>query len=213
MAIKMYKNRTITAYFVESDAHYTLGIDVTPTDSGRIALKPPQPEEGYIVNKRITVTAIASAGYEFSHWEGDLTGSTNPVSILMDGDKTITAVFGAYYTLVVNTNPIGAGRVTLEPSQPAEGYFQGTRVTITAIARDGYRFDHWSGALSGTENPTHLTVLSNTPVAANFTKPFPWWVVAAVIGGIGSILIVGAFLLLIIKRGLKIFAESTPTEE
>jgi hypothetical protein len=32
-------------------------------------------------------------GYEFSHWEGDIKGSTNPAIISMDRDKTITAVF------------------------------------------------------------------------------------------------------------------------
>ena len=30
-------------------------------------------------------------GYTFSNWSGDLTGNANPVTIVMDADKTITA--------------------------------------------------------------------------------------------------------------------------
>ncbi|MBL7119395.1 MAG: hypothetical protein ISS53_01775 [Dehalococcoidia bacterium] len=147
----------------------------------------------------VTVTAIAADGYEFDHWEGDLTGSDNPVSIEMGGNKTITAIFSAYFGLSVEVEPTGGGTVTLEPSQPAEGYVAGTEVTVTAIAADGYRFDHWSGALSGSENPTTLIMVSGKEVAANFTKPFPWWgmMLAGVTGGA---LISLAFYLLVIRR-------------
>jgi len=212
MNIKMYKNSTITAWFAETDAHYTLGIDVAPNEGGRIFLTPSPPAGGYIANKRITVTAIASAGYKFSHWEGDLTESTNPISILMDGDKTITAVFGAYYTLVANANPIGTGRITLEPSQPAEGYFQGTRVTITAIAKDGYAFDDWSGALSGSENPATITIDSDEGVMAHFAKegffPFPWWWLL-----VGGGVIIGILLcFLIIGRLLSLATSGSKAE-
>ncbi|MDZ7808783.1 MAG: hypothetical protein U5K71_16985 [Gracilimonas sp.] len=29
----------------------------------------------------------------FSHWEGNIEGSENPVTIEVDGEKTVTAVF------------------------------------------------------------------------------------------------------------------------
>ena len=42
---------------------------------------------------QVQVTATADTGYQFSVWTGDATGSTNPITITMDADKTITASF------------------------------------------------------------------------------------------------------------------------
>ncbi|MEF9426772.1 MAG: hypothetical protein L0956_06225, partial [Candidatus Mariimomonas ferrooxydans] len=42
---------------------------------------------------QVQVTATADSGYQFSSWTGDATGSTNPITITMDADKTITANF------------------------------------------------------------------------------------------------------------------------
>jgi hypothetical protein len=41
----------------------------------------------------ITLEALADAGYNFMEWEGDLSGNENPVTLTMDDNKTITAVF------------------------------------------------------------------------------------------------------------------------
>jgi hypothetical protein len=41
----------------------------------------------------VTLTANAEPGWYFDHWEGDLEGSENPDTLVMDGDKTVTAVF------------------------------------------------------------------------------------------------------------------------
>ena len=44
-------------------------------------------------NTNVSVTATPADGYAFSGWTGDATGSTNPLSISMNGDKNITATF------------------------------------------------------------------------------------------------------------------------
>ncbi len=154
--------------------------------------------------------AVADEGYEFDHWEGDLTGSTNPASLVMDGSKTITAIFNAYYRLAVETDPTDGGTVTLEPSPPAEGYVAGTEVTVTAIAGDGYRFDHWSGALSGSENPTTVTMVSGKEVTANFTKPIPWW---GIVAGVAGVVVIAASLWFLIIRRRRPSAGSAPGQQ
>ena len=40
-----------------------------------------------------TITATAKSGYLFSSWTGDASGTANPISILMDADKTVGASF------------------------------------------------------------------------------------------------------------------------
>ena len=41
----------------------------------------------------VTLTAVADSGCNFMGWSGDLTGSTNPETITMDADKSVTATF------------------------------------------------------------------------------------------------------------------------
>jgi uncharacterized repeat protein (TIGR02543 family) len=43
----------------------------------------------------VTITANPVFGYAFAGWSGDLTGTTNPTTIIMDTDKTVTASFAA----------------------------------------------------------------------------------------------------------------------
>ena len=42
-----------------------------------------------------TLTAIPDAGYAFTGWTGDASGTTNPLSLTMDADKTVGATFAA----------------------------------------------------------------------------------------------------------------------
>lgn len=59
--------------------------------SGSISL---QPSGGtYAAGTVVTVTATANAGYQFDSWSGDLSGSINPQTIVMDADKSVQATF------------------------------------------------------------------------------------------------------------------------
>jgi len=43
-------------------------------------------------------------------------------------------------------------------------------VTVTAVPAAGWQFDGWSGDLSGTANPTTITMNANKSVTANFSE-------------------------------------------
>lgn len=47
----------------------------------------------YASGSSVTLTATPNSGYVFSSWSGDASGSTNPVTITMNGPKTVTANF------------------------------------------------------------------------------------------------------------------------
>jgi len=72
------------------------------------------------------------------------------------------------YTLTVNVYPSGSGRVVLEPSGGV--YPAGTVVTLTAQPNSGYSFNMWGGDLSGSQNPTTITMNSNKTVIAQFVS-------------------------------------------
>ncbi|MFQ5865527.1 MAG: immunoglobulin domain-containing protein, partial [bacterium] len=124
----------------------------------------------YDAGTPVTLTAVADAGFEFSGWSGDLSGTANPATLTMDSDKSVTATFteltGQSYTLTVTT--AGAGSVTLEPSGGV--YDAGTVVTLTAVADGGFEFSGWSGDLNGSSNPETITMDSNKSVMATFTE-------------------------------------------
>ena len=48
----------------------------------------------YAKNATATVTAVPAAGYVFTAWTGDATGTANPLSVVMTADKTIGMTIG-----------------------------------------------------------------------------------------------------------------------
>lgn len=85
----------ISYFMAEGDAAggatFTLGVAPDDVQHGNVS-----PTGGvYPAGQPVVLTATASNYYQFSGWTGDLGGSTNPVTITMDADKTITATFAA----------------------------------------------------------------------------------------------------------------------
>jgi len=79
---------------IPPDATQSFSIDtrdtiVITTAHGTVAGAGP-----YDLNATAVLTPNPSPGYVFSKWTGDATGKANPLSVVMDSDKTITAVFG-----------------------------------------------------------------------------------------------------------------------
>ena len=147
---------------------YLLTINVDPADSGTVETDIPGPE--YPPGTDVALTATAAEGWNFSHWEGDLSGSDNPTSIRMDTHKTVTAVFiEGQVALTVNID--GDGRVELDP--PGGLYDYGTEVTLTPIATIGNAFVNWSGDIDpGQEEDYPLVIVmdGDHEVTAHFEK-------------------------------------------
>ena len=71
-----------------SPATYALTTSVV--GSGSVSTNTSNPHASGSV---VQVTANPSPGWAFSKWSGNLSGSTNPTSILMNSDKSVTATF------------------------------------------------------------------------------------------------------------------------
>ena len=183
--ITMDDNKSITALFTEAPANqFTL--TVTPVGSGTVSLNPPGGvyDDGTIV----TVTASPASGSQFDGWSGDLTGSTNPTTITVDGNKNVTATFSeipsVQYTL--NTGLIGLGSITLNPAGGT--YDEGTEVTITAVPASGYIFVGFAGDVGGNTNPSTVTMDGNKNVTVIFTEaPSSQFTLTTNTSGSGSI--------------------------
>jgi len=68
----------------------TLTTIADPT-KGTVTRNPEQ--STYLETTPVTLNANGKSGYVFSHWSGDLTGTTNPVTVVVDKNMTITANF------------------------------------------------------------------------------------------------------------------------
>jgi uncharacterized repeat protein (TIGR02543 family) len=143
-------------------------LTVNYVGSGVVTRFPDQ--SAYSYGATVSLTAQANIGWTFSGWSGDLTGESNPATITMDGNKTVTATFTQnQYTLTMNY--VGNGFVTKLPNQAT--YTYGTIVNLTAQADDGWTFSGWSGDASGFDRTTSVIMNSDATVTATFTENTP----------------------------------------
>ncbi|MDX9700039.1 MAG: InlB B-repeat-containing protein, partial [Rhodocyclaceae bacterium] len=114
-----------------------------------------------------TCTATANAGYRFTGWSGDCTGTEASCTLTdITADRSVTASFAAdTYTISTQAEPAAGGSVVCDPSSVAHG----ATSTCTATANAGYRFTGWSGDCTGTEVTCTLTdITANRSVTAGF---------------------------------------------
>jgi len=143
---------------------YTLNITAP---NGAVAKSPNQLT--YNSGASVKLTATASAGYTFSSWSGDATGSTNPLTVIVNGNKNITANFTSNASnFTLNVIAVG-GSVSRNPDQLT--YPNGTNVVLTPTPNAGYTFDSWSGDALGSVSPLTVNMNSNKNITANFTAP------------------------------------------
>lgn len=155
-------NKRVTALFVKT---YTLSVSSTPTGTGTIS-----PNGGtYDSGAQATLVATPAEFYKFDGWEGDASGSTNPLTITMNSDKTIVASFSkASYSLQAQAEPLGGGAV-----QPSSGTYEGgTNVTVVAKPATGYRFNHWEGSATGSSATLGIVMDANKTLTAYFTRAY-----------------------------------------
>ncbi len=129
-----------------------------------------QPSGGkYEAATQVKLSATPANGYRFDHWGGDISGFSNSVNILMDGNKIITAYFTKTYNLTVSCSPSGTGTVA-----PNTGFYDaGTSVTLTATGVFPYVFKNWTGTDNDNVNPTTLMMSSDKSVTAYFATNTP----------------------------------------
>lgn len=151
-------NRTLVANFAINT--YTLTVIAV---NGTVLKNPDQLT--YNHGATVLLTPTAATGFEFTSWSGDATGNNNPLTVVMTGNKIITANFSpAAYTL--NVTAVN-GVVEKNPDNPT--YNNGDSVVLTATANPGYEFTSWSGDATGTNNPLTVFMDGNKNITANFT--------------------------------------------
>lgn len=166
--LTMDADKAVLASFASIAAgQHGLTILVYPPGTGTVARSSDGP--AYAAGVTVDLTPTPISGYVFLGWGGDATGTTNPLTVTMDADKTVMATFGSTAEntrdLIALASPLGGGTVTLSAVGP---HATGASVTLTATAASGYSFVQWTGDLGGSTNPTALVMDDDKTVYAQF---------------------------------------------
>jgi hypothetical protein len=124
-------------------AGYSLNIKtrgITGVETGSITITPD--EKVYAPNAEVILEAIPDDGYSFSGWEGPFFSLRNPIDIVMDSNKELTAVFGD--GMILNIVESAYGSVAKNPDESV--YTSGAIIELTATPHSGYVFDHWEAS-------------------------------------------------------------------
>ena len=165
--VEVYGTPQPTTIVAENLNALILTLDINPPGSGTITKNPDKLT--YVQDDVVTLIPNPSAGWEFSHWSHDLSGNQIPNSILMTGNKLVTANFiQAHYTLTMNVTPSGSGTISVNPN--SADYVYGEVVTLTAEPAPGYEFLGWSDDLNSNSPTASLTMDGNKTVTAIFNQ-------------------------------------------
>ncbi|MBN1893252.1 hypothetical protein JW906_02110, partial [bacterium] len=152
---KIYRLHVIKSY----------GLDIQVNGSGSVSVNPEKAD--YSLNEEVEITAIPGSESTFSGWSGDANGSDNPLLLVMNSDKSITANFvSATHTLNIQVS--GSGSATANPSKGS--YTHNEQVEVTATPGSGHYFSGWGGDASGSDNPLLLVMDSDKSITAYFSQ-------------------------------------------
>ena len=149
------------------------------------------------VGDTVGLEAQPDDGWHFRLWTGDLSGGNPTEELLIDGNKSVTAVFTDVY--VLHLDIWGEGSVVVEGEEythrdvPAwVTVSAGGMLELEAIAAGGWKFERWEGDLSGDSPVGEIFMDGNKQVTALFDEEIiPTYDLELDIEGAGSILVNG----------------------
>ena len=118
ITLSLTTNKAVTANLNDP---VILTIRIATGDAGN-STTPAVGEHRCALGSTVKIAATASEEhYEFAEWTGDIESSDNPVSVVMNGDKSIAANF-TFVTQVVNPSGAEPGIMTFWHSIEPEGF-------------------------------------------------------------------------------------------
>ncbi|MCP4029863.1 MAG: hypothetical protein GY734_01290, partial [Herbaspirillum sp.] len=127
------------------------------------------------------IRAVPDEGYSFDGWQGDVTGNISIVSVTMDAEKTVNAMFGdggvtpQTHPLTVSVFP--GGYIRSEYGEGLECDSEcvwdikaGETVMFEAVPDQGYRFESWQGDMTGNAGISSVTMNAAKTVKVLFAE-------------------------------------------
>jgi len=150
---------SVTSIVARLIVNYSLTVGVT---GGGTVIRLPN-QNTFPPDEFLVLTAVPDAGFSFSNWIGDFIGTDNPLLLIMDSNKSITANFVSDVLLTIVNQ--GSGSVRKKPNRPA--YPIGNIVTLTATPGSWHVFEKWDDGAAA--NPRIITIGPINNYTAIFT--------------------------------------------
>jgi hypothetical protein len=168
---------TATTYTASFNTSYYLTTGVNPSAGGSVSPAP----GWYPAGQPLTITATPSSGYGFAYWGESESGTTNPLTVNLNGPLGVVAYFGQLVTVSVQTNPgsvglnfsvDGGNYITPATLQLAVGSTHTLAVSSTEGASNGalYNFVGWSDG--GAASHTVTIPAGGATYLANFAEEY-----------------------------------------
>ena len=148
---------------------FTLSTMASPTEGGEVKVSPSG--SSFDADESVSLTAEPNSNWVFQQWEEDGSGSTNPLTLTMNSNKSVTAVFVKRdYPLNLTIEGEGTVGEKIITNPSAKEYPHGTTVELTPIPAEGWVFESWGGDLNGNEVPERITVDGEKNVTVRFKE-------------------------------------------
>ncbi len=155
--VNMTEDKSLTAIFAVNTAPVVqYNITVSATDGGSVN----DVSGTYNSGDMIELIATPMEGYEFVQWSDGV--STNPRTLTVTGNKSLTAIFRIRtISISVTAGPGGTVNGTVS------GFYNyGTSVSFSAVPAEHYRFTGWSDG--NTDIERSITLVKDTVITASF---------------------------------------------
>lgn len=162
---------------------YTLTVTVTGsgTVSGPGISCPGDCTENYNQGTNVQLSAAPYAGYEFTGWVGSATGTTTPITITMNENKTVGAGFAPPAQPPVGyklTTQVIGGNGKIVPDEGTYTWAENTIVPLSAVPDPHYGIKQWNGTDNDASKETDdagkyvnkVTMNSDKTVSVEFEK-------------------------------------------
>ena len=136
----------LTALFDRIDYDLTVNVEGAGTVQ-QLILPATTTVNDYPFETMVQLTAVASFGWEFDRWTGDVTG-TDPVAVIaMENEKEVTAIFKRqFFTLTIDVIG-GEGNIqkSVNGAITTQNQFEfETAITLTAVPATGWSLNAWA---------------------------------------------------------------------
>lgn len=120
---------------------------------------------------------------DFGSWSDG--GASDHTVTVGQNYTTLMASYNSFYQLSASSTPGNGSSFKFSPASADMFYAQGTQVDVTAVSNNGFKFGHWTGALTGSFPSGVVTMLSPQAVAAQMIT-VPYIAPAGISNGVGQ---------------------------
>ena len=168
-SVVMNSDKSVTANFVKKKYALTTTVEGEGTVTEKVIKAGTATD--YNSGTIVELTAVPSGEWLFVEWEGDIAGTENPTQITIDKAKSVIAVFvKKQYPLTIEIEGEGTVTEKIIKAGLSTDYNSGTIVELKAEGNPGWEFKEWTGDLTGTDNPSEITIDASKSIKTEFVK-------------------------------------------